>query len=283
MKTAIQRDAQAALRILSRDKAIQSRSLNLLGAQVLRTVIARALYRLRASVTDGCPMREAAELVREGMVTVPNFLAPQVFDELSHACVRVLDANSDKLIVHHEGTNRLQVASIADFEQEIPIINGFYEDPRLIAILQYAEKRRLTGQSGFRGIERLRQGALTEERDTQTELHSDHFYTVHKAWLYLTDVERQHGPLAYVKRSHHLSAAQLRYVYQESCGPNAGSRRITADEMRALGLEETVVMCPRNTLVVANTFGYHRRLQGEPGGERIALHLSLRYQPFAFK
>jgi len=32
------------------------------------------------------------------------------------------------------------------------------------------------------------------EADPQTELHSDIFFNTHKAWLYLDDVRREHGP-----------------------------------------------------------------------------------------
>jgi hypothetical protein len=47
-----------------------------------------------------------------------------------------------------------------------------------------------------------------------------------------------------------------------------------------MNLPETIVTCPRNTLVVANVCGYHRRLQGQAGRQRQALALSLRGHPF---
>jgi len=87
-----------------------------------------------------------------------------------------------------------------------------------------------------------------------------------------------------VKRSHRLTRARLAFVDRDSWkrDPAADqSRRISADEQRRHDLQETIVTCPKNTLVVVNTCGYHRRLPGQPGQERRALHLSLRANPFA--
>ena len=36
-----------------------------------------------------------------------------------------------------------------------------------------------------------------------------------------------------------------------------------------------------NTLVIADTHGFHRRLMGEAGEKRLSLHASLRGNPFA--
>ncbi|HYE73615.1 MAG TPA: hypothetical protein VEF04_09790, partial [Blastocatellia bacterium] len=149
-------------------------------------------------------------------------------------------------------------------------------------LMQAAEKRAACPDYAIRNIERLSQGPINPQQDPESVLHSDIFFNSHKSWLYLTDVELEHGPLVFVKRSHRLSLKQLKFVYQESCHENRGSRRITQDELKSLGLEETVFTCPKNTLVIANTLGYHRRLRGEPGRVRYALHMQLRTNPFTW-
>jgi hypothetical protein len=45
-------------------------------------------------------------------------------------------------------------------------------------------------------------------------------------------------------------------------------------------LEPLVFACRRNTLVLANTCGYHARSVGEPGASRRSLHKEYRYNPF---
>ena len=148
----------------------------------------------------------------------------------------------------------------------LPYTYKFLTEPRLHAILEAAEKRPLGYLAGHRVLERLIQGPVGEpEDDPETELHNDTYFSNHKAWLYLNDVEMENGPFVYVKRSHRLSPTQLYYVYRESCTRNQGARRVARDELERLGLQETIVTCPKNTLVIANVFGFHRRLRGRPG------------------
>jgi hypothetical protein len=44
-------------------------------------------------------------------------------------------------------------------------------------------------------VRSLTQGEDTGGQDPQTELHSDIYFTSHKAWFYLTDVTLASGPL----------------------------------------------------------------------------------------
>jgi hypothetical protein len=273
-------------RIFSRDKAIHSGVLNRIGVQVARTVIARAVYNLRSAPTHPELAHESETLRRDGVVVIPSFLAPDLFEQVRDEAMTVLDQQAHHAIVHNVGPNRLEAIDVEKLAHLLPYTCRFYDQPRLKGLMENAERRKLHGY-GFRGLERLTQGTNegTHEgtHDAETELHSDIFYPVHKGWLYLTDVTLEHGPLSYVKGSHRVSPTQLLYVYRESCRLNAGSRRITEDEMERLGLEETPVVCASNTLVIANTLGYHRRLVGKSGKQRVALHQSLRSKPFTLR
>lgn len=270
-------------RILSRDKVIENRMLNQIGVQVFRMLLARLDYHLRPTKIDEAVKDQVAELKREGIVLLRDFLPASDFGLLRSECLKTLDQCRDKVEVQRPGPNSLEVIYARDFGDDLDAYaSRFFDEPQLHAIAEAVEKRPLAGKFGVRLLERLTQQPGAEEKDPETDLHSDIFYSVHKAWLYLSDVELADGPLVYVKRSHRLSPTQIIYVYKESCGPNAGSRRITAEEVRRLGFQETIVTCPQNTLVIANTFGYHRRLMGQPGRQRLALNLSLRAKPFAW-
>jgi ectoine hydroxylase-related dioxygenase (phytanoyl-CoA dioxygenase family) len=109
----------------------------------------------------------------------------------------------------------------------------------------------------------------------------DTFFSTHKLWLYLDDVNTENGPLVYVPGSHTLSRHRLRRDYWESRAANSVSRRIGPEELEARGLARTAMTCAANTLVVVDTCGYHCRSRGEPGQTRRALHMSFRFNPFA--
>jgi hypothetical protein len=106
------------------------------------------------------------------------------------------------------------------------------------------------------------------EPDPQTNLHADTFHATVKAWLFLTDVAADEGPFAYVPGSHRDTPARLaweRAMSQRvtSGGDRLSSRgsfRIRPDELPALGLPPVRLFgVPANTLVVADTHGFHAR------------------------
>jgi len=128
-------------------------------------------------------------------------------------------------------------------------------------------------------IEQVTHG-VRDGHDYEADLHMDVFYPSFKAWLYLDPVPMEHGPFVYVPGSHTLSLGRMKWEYQNSIGERGGSRRVTAEEMSARGLRETVFDVPANTLVMANTCGYHCRRVGQPGRIRRAVMVNFRAHPF---
>lgn len=268
-------------RVFSGDKALDSPVLNRLGVQVMRAVLARAVYNARRAAVDDSIREQVDTLYRDGMVKIPDFLPPEQFENIQRECFALLE-EKDKIKLLQHGPNRLELVSVSQADPATyPSIHEFYADPRLVGIMSAAEKRQLQSTTGNRALEHLIQGE-EEDHDPETDLHSDIFFNTHKAWFYLKDVDVDVGPLVFVKGSHRITMGQLGYLYQESVSVAKGSRRITPEELERLGLQETVLTVKANTLVVANTCGYHRRLRGLPGRERFALHWSVRMNPFRF-
>lgn len=270
------------VRILSSDKTIKSPLLNRLGAQVFRTVAAQACYRMRPTAKQPELTDTLNALRRDGAVTVSNFLPDEQFTAVVKNAEELLVQNQDRVKRLQHGPNTVEVLAAQDarLQEALP---EFFSNPMVAALLDSAERRRGAASRAHGAIERLTQGANLDDHDPETDLHSDIFFNTHKVWLYLTDVVAESAPLVYVKGSHLLSRMALKYAYRESCSGNAGSRRITQKELADLGLVETVFTCPRNTLVIANVHGYHRRLRGAPGSQRLSLHLSHRVNPFSWR
>jgi hypothetical protein len=270
-------------RIFSDDKLIEGELLNRMGFQVMRTFVAHLTYSLR---TVAPAQRDIAakidELKREGLVIWPDFLPSDHFEGVLAEFQRVAGSSRREFKVFQHGRNRLERFDIERMgESELPNIYRYFSDSRILRIIEAAEKQPLNKYYKLREMEILWQGPTTEPEDVQSDLHSDIFFHTHRAWLYLTDVNMESGPLAVVKRTHHLNMRQLYYIYRESVRPGPdGSRRITKRELEKLPFKETIVTCRRNTLVLANTCAYHRRLPGQPGRERHSLHTNWRANPF---
>ncbi|MBM4075500.1 MAG: phytanoyl-CoA dioxygenase family protein [Planctomycetes bacterium] len=268
------------LRTFTSAKLVNNRVLNRLGLQVARTVAADMIYKMRSTPFHPELSDQIASLRRDGMMMIENFLDQNLFDSIKKECLDVL-SRPESLVCRLHGPTHYDIALIRNLPQEsVSNTLQFFEDARVLGLLESGEKRMIDPSTAHRAIERVRQGETTTDGDPETDLHSDIFFYTHKAWLYLTDVRPEDAPLVFVKGSHKLNFEQAKAIYRHSLNPITPSRRISPDEMTRRGLKEVSLAVKANTLVVANVCGYHRRSKGLPGGERISLHFSVRSQPF---
>ncbi len=270
----------APVRTFTSAKLVDNSLLNRMGLQVGRAVAARALYKLRRTPAPPDLRDELTKLRGDGMLRIDNFLDEATFNAVKAECDRVLELNDSRIIRRQHGATRYGTARVSEFgPEEMGETQQFFRMPIVRQLLEGAERTRIQGDVKHCVLEHVVQGD-SGEIDPETALHSDIFFNTHKIWLYLTDVTPENAPLTYVPGSHGMGVEQLRHIYQHSCAPAEQSRRIVKEEMEARGLKELVLTCPANTLVVANVCGYHRRSVGSPGAERMALHCSIRRQPF---
>lgn len=266
--------------VFSAKKMVDSPALNRLGVQPLRAVGARARYRVRRTPDD--PV--VRTLATEGFVTIENFLPDDVFDATCAEVERYLDGHFPTLL-HSLGTTTLRQWYLASLDgQRFPHLEAWRRNARVLELGAGAERRPVRPASGGVLIEDISIGDYSVA-DEQTRLHVDSVFHTHKVWLYLTDVTAEHAPLVYVPRSQHLDAVRLRAEYRDSVDPNRcvdPSRRVPDAEVERRGLAPRVLACPRNTLVIADTSGYHARAIGQDGGHRRALYMFFRSNPFRY-
>ena len=237
-------------------------------------MLARMIYRARRPHTPASVRDEVKTLERDGLLVIPDFLPESTFEQVAQRAAAFFERERTGAQQVRYGSSTLYALK----HRDVPLAGEFPEffaNPRLTATMESVERRPGACEHAYKAIELLEQHD-GGDHDYETDLHSDIFFSMHKAWLYLTDVTLDSPPLVYVKGSHLLSTTRLSGIYRESCTLNKGSRRITADELERSKLEETVLTCRRNTLAIANTFGYHRRLLGKPGQQRFALHVAIR-------
>ena len=122
-------------------------------------------------------------------------------------------------------------------------------------------------------VQTIISGARAGLPDPQTDLHTDTFHPTVKAWLFLTDVAPDAMPFVYVPGSHRLTPQRLDWerrmsiaASQPGSGPAGGAAatgwcaRSRPRQLAELGLPPPrAIAVPANTLVVADTFGFHAR------------------------
>ncbi len=125
--------------------------------------------------------------------------------------------------------------------------------------------------------------------DPQTAFHSDTFHQTAKSWFFLYDIDDAEGPFTYIPGSHRLTEERLNWEREQSLvaaeSKNKlharGSFRLRTDELSRLNYPQaTRFAVPGNTLVVADTHGFHARASSERPSVRVGIYGSLRRNPF---
>ncbi len=125
--------------------------------------------------------------------------------------------------------------------------------------------------------------------DPQTSMHIDTFHPTMKAWLLLEDVAEEDGPLTYVPGSH--LRTPRREVWERRLSIRAsdpktrktgGAFRITKPQMARLrSAKPKRFAAPANTLIVADTYGFHARRRSAGPSMRLEIWAYSRGNPFA--
>jgi hypothetical protein len=261
---------------------IGSARLNARGLHKTRVAVANRLAEARrAKLSKFISDEDRKAYERDGFVVRRNFLPKSVFEQLlaqikEHRCTSEErlwgDTINRKIIVDNAATSSMPALKEAlnspDWRNLIAYVGGC-SSPPLVYI-----------QSLYR------QGGVS---DPQTRLHSDTFHSTTKAWLFLTDVRENEGAFTYVPGSHKLTPEKLEWQHRMGLQAKAskdketreGSFRIEASELAALGLPQPVQLAvPANTLVVADTSGFHARGPSIAGALRVEIWALGRRQPF---
>jgi Phytanoyl-CoA dioxygenase (PhyH) len=267
-----------------RNPLIGSRRLNEWGLHAARVGVAYRLAsarrrKLARLISDD----DKAAFDRDGFVLRPNFLPSERFAALL-AQVKAYRGSSREI---PEGDTIMRKIALDRWT--------LAELPALGAVLQSGDWRGLIRYAGARNaepviwVQSLWRHAHPGPVDPQTLLHADTFHPTVKAWLFLTDVAEDAGPFTYVPGSHRLTAERLAWERRMSlnarASPNAeirqGSFRVDPAELPSLGLPPPRAFAvPANTLIVADTFGFHARGPSAGSSLRVEIWAYGRRSPF---
>jgi hypothetical protein len=267
-----------------RNPVIGSQRLNDWGLHAARVAVAYRLASARRRKLAGLISREDREAFdREGFVVKPSFLPPEKFAAL----VTQVKAYRGPLREISEGdTIMRKIALDAKTLAQLPALGGALQSRDWRGLIRYAGSR---DAEPVVWIQSVLRHACAGPADPQTHLHADTFHPTVKAWLFLTDVAENAGPFTYVAGSHRLTAERLAWERRMSLSarhsPNAedrqGSFRIDPAELSLLGLPPPRAFAvPANTLIVADTFGFHARGPSVRPSLRVEIWAYGRRSPF---
>ena len=262
---------------------IGSRRLNRRGLHVARVRLAHGLAesrRRRLAVQVPSEWRERFE--RDGFVEVRDFLPSDVFKRLQSA---LLERSFDSRHQQQGDTVTRRIPIGPELLREIPELEVLLGDKRWKSLLAYVAS---TSAEPLCYVQTISVGYAEGPPDPQLDLHADTFHPSLKAWLFLTDVANDQGPLTYVAGSHELTPERLAWEHARSVAihdsdrlSQRGSLRVTPEELPALGLPQpTRFGVPANTLVAIDTSGFHARGASNRPHVRVEIWAYVRRTPF---
>lgn len=267
---------------------IGSYLLNRCGLHVARIVVAHGLFRFRLLLLASLvPAEDRRQFIKRGYILKQSFLPEAEFEELA----RDLQNFKGEIRETVEGTTLTERAFMtADVRSEVPAMQRLVERPELDRLMRYCSSK---NRPPLFYVENLcNQANVTPRADPQRDMHADTFHPCVKGWLYIDDVNESNGPFVYVPGSHRLSWPRLKWEYRQSLeackrGEDRqpgrywdGSFRVSEADLETMGFAPQKLCVPKNTLVVANVYGFHRRGEAQTKSQRMTVWMQARDNPF---
>ncbi|HTJ64408.1 MAG TPA: phytanoyl-CoA dioxygenase family protein [Alphaproteobacteria bacterium] len=264
---------------------IGSPRLNQRGLHILRRELARPLgvYR-RRRLESLISQADREAFARDGFIVKPNFLPPAEFKALQDEILN-LDAPAREAIIGDTLTRLIPLDG--KVLPRLPVARSVLEGKRYRNLLAYV--------GSFRRVPHLYvQTVFSKHRpdaepDIQSFYHSDTFHPTVKSWLFLDDVKIDSTPFTYVPGSHIANKRRLAWERRTSITAKDGKDKLTAEgsfrisevEIRRLGYGAPVSLpVAANTLVVADTSGFHARGTAAGQTTRLSIWAYSRSNPF---
>jgi hypothetical protein len=268
----------------ARNGVIGNRWLNEHGLHVARVRLAHRLAASRRRRLAGLVSAEdRANFARDGFIVRRNFLPAAEFAAL----LRQIKTYRSGLWEIAEGDTIMRKIALGhEVLAALPALRPLLASQQWRGLIRYVGSR---DAEPVVWIQTILRHACDGPADPQTALHADTFHPTVKAWLFLTDVAADAGPFTYVPGSHRLTLERLAWEQRRSLtaadSPDAdtrqGSFRVGIDELPELNLPDPHVFAvPANTLVVADTFGFHARGPSVGRSLRVEVWAYGRRSPF---
>jgi hypothetical protein len=263
---------------------IGSAALNRRGLHARRVKLAHAMAaHRRRRLAHMVSAEDRAAFDRDGYVMRPDFLPRETFERL-RVSVFAHAAPAREMLQGDTITRRFAVDP--DFIAAVPEIRTLLANPDWRGLNRYVGS---FDQEPLTYVQSILSHIRNSSPDPQTDLHIDTFHPTVKAFYFLTDVKEDEGPFVYVPGSHRLTAGRLEWEREQSINAATGGDRLAArGSLRATPADldrmgfgaPKAFAVPANTLVVADTVGFHARGFSARPAVRVEVWTYGRRNPF---
>jgi len=272
--------------------------LNILGLQIVRYFLAYIKYEFFKK--KDFKTSEGISLDHDGYAIVNNFLPKHDFENILNICTKIETENKFK--VKHYGHKQVhsydffnnqnnddeEAKYLKDlFIKKLNESSFMHDVAKIIKIKKMPIKNlsyeKIIAKHGF-----------VDKGDIDAEFHSDRFYPCIKMFFYLNDNKIENGAFEYIKKSNNFSIHRLIHEYWYSIfisgnffflnlmklfGYEIKNERVTfvAEKIDKIFGKDSIIACeaPKNSLVICNNKGFHKRGRLTSNTTRLHLRINL--------
>lgn len=268
--------------------------LNRLGYQVFRSIYTSTAWHLRDLPVGELYRPHVETLERDGCVAIPDFLPPEVFAAVRAEYDRSRQTLPYEVWVVEDNNVVEEMIDLSFHAGRLPITEAAVVDSATLRSIVAGALRRPIGAPPRVWAKRWQKADTPQKPRAlghvigSNYLHADVHYPTFKAFFYLNDIDERNGAFIYAMGSHRMTPARLAYEYEASVRLSkmpssahaevpAGYARIpTEQQLAAMKINCRSITGKANTMVIANTQGFHRQGDFEPGTAREALMFCFR-------
>lgn len=263
---------------------IGSLILNRCGLHVARIVLAQGIMRLRFMMLGtGIDRSLKRSFYRDGYIVIKDALPDEKFQQIKR---EVASINAEVRECQQGDTLTHRILIDENTTDALPTCHDMLVSNQYLSLHKFA-----SGKNGrpVSYIQTIKNHFVDGPADPQKNLHSDTFHPTMKSWYFLDDCNDDNGPFTYLPGSQRLTLARLKWEYRKSITiakqgdkySSNGSFRATPEDLLSMGFGQPIgLSVPANTLVIANTHGFHRRGDAGKRSMRTEIWSISRSNPF---
>lgn len=263
---------------------------NQLGLQVARTLKDRAAWHLRWYREPSYVQEQLEVLRRDGVLVIENFFPPDQFAELEEELAKLESWPEERFTTHKLGDNMVaRQLSASYYGDELPAFRRLLRDNQFVYDIARGVSRRRPSYRPRVVLHELYKPDPSKpagEYDLDRVLHPDRHYPFVKAFFCLYDMTKEAAPYTYVPGSHQLNRDRLRYEYalgvegarhrKDTVRLNRVTWELSRQLLDRLGLQERPLIVPKNTMIITDNAGLHRR-NDMISGTRLTANLDFKF------
>lgn len=271
--------------------------MNALGLQAARAIKEQIAWHMRPKAVPEHLKDHVDTLERDGFVVLEDFLPSDHFGELESELAKIQGQTDRHQRLYFGENYESRIFMISKHEKEFPAFAHHLRDNQEIYDLaRSTARRRATYRPHVivQWVYKPKPALPCTDFEYNSYLHVDRHYPFLKAFFYLHDVPAGCAPYTFVRGSHKFNWERLRFEYLLGVAQSRarGANRDTNPEQKqrdrameglardlrdSLGLEEVPIIARKNTLIISNNQGLHRRGEMTIDGMRVTANLDYKF------